>query len=141
MLWSQSSPETSKCGILFHVRPMAAAAIDVLRSLPPRAFVCIQNASDKIRDRIERFLRRITMRRMSGAWNDRHIDRAVAFLLRDLDLADGPILVFGALQDRNRHPDIGEAFRDIPVAKFWVEPGVAPAVKGVVDIAVPARQL
>src|ERR1700687_3298587 len=118
--------------------PADRAAIDVLRGLSPRLFVRSQNASHKIDDRIERCLRRVTMRRMSGGWNDRYIDRAVAFLLRDLDLADGPVLVVGALQDRNRHPDVGEVFRNVPVTKFWIEPGVAPAIEAVVDIAVPA---
>src|ERR1700730_19293833 len=121
----------------FMFGPPARAAIGVLRSLSPRALVRIQDASHEIRDRIERCLRRVTMRRMSGARHDRHLDRAVAFLLRDLDLADGPVLVVGALQDRNRHPDVGEIFRNIPLAKVWIEPGVAPAIEGVVDIAVP----
>src|SRR5260221_6960245 len=148
MFWERSSPETPKYGILFHVRTgrlrprsrPTSAAVDVLRSLSPRALVRIQDASHKIGDRIERCLRRVAMRRMSGARHDRHIDRAVAFFLRDLDLADRSILVFGALQDRNRHPDVGEIFRNVPVAKFWVEPGVAPAIAGVVYITVPARQ-
>src|SRR5260370_15191970 len=80
------------------------------------------------------------MRRMSGRWNDGHIDRTIALLLRDFDLADCPILVVRPLQDRNWYADIGEIFRNIPVAEFRVEPGAIPAVKGVVDIAVPAPQ-
>ena len=54
----------------------------------------------QIGDRIERRLRRVAMRRMSGARNDRHVDRTVALFLRDLDLPDRPILVIGALHDR-----------------------------------------
>ncbi len=99
-----------------------------------------EDAFCKLRDRIQRRLRRFTMRLMSGTRNDRHIDRTIALFLCDLDLAHCPILVVGALQDRDRHPDISEIFRDIPVAKFRVEPGGVPAVEGVVDIAVPARE-
>ena len=95
----------------------------------------------KFRDGIERRPRRFTMRRMSGPRDHRHIDRTIALFLRDLDLADGAILVVGALQDRDRNADIGEVFRDIPVAEFGVEPGAVPAIEGVVDVVVPARQL
>src|SRR5207247_5350942 len=73
--------------------------------------------------------------------NDSHIDRAVALLLRDLDLAHCPILVVNTLQDRYRYADIGEVFGNIPVAEIRIEPGAVPAIEGVVDIPVPARQL
>ena len=106
-----------------------------------RAFVHLQNCVCKFRDRIERRLRRFAMRRMSGPRNNRHINRTIALFPRDLDLANSPILVVGALQDRDRHADVGEIFRNIPVAKFRIEPGAVPAVEGVVDIAVPALQL
>src|SRR6266404_2941457 len=85
--------------------------------------------------------RRFTMRRMSGTRDHRHIDRTIAFFLGNLDLADGPILVLGALQDCNRYPDVGEIFRNIPAAKLWVEPCRVPPVERVVDVAVPALQL
>src|SRR3982074_2292787 len=137
MFWEWSSPEMPKYGILFHVPPTVPAPINPLCSLSARAFMHIQNASDKIRDRMERHLRRFAMRRMSGAGDDRHIDRAVAFVLSDFDPADGPVPIVGALQDRNRHPDVGEVFRNIPVAEFRVEPGVVPAIEGVVDVAMP----
>src|SRR6266481_4261083 len=81
------------------------------------------------------------MRRMSGTGNHRHFDRTIAFFLRDLDLTDGPVLIVGALQDRERYPDVGEILRYIPLAKPVVEPRVIPTVEGVVDIAVPALQL
>src|ERR1700674_4507506 len=98
----------------------------------------VQNASCKFRNRIKRRLRRVTMRRMSGARDDRHIDRTIAFFSSDLDLADCPILVVGALQNCNRHAYVGEILRNIPVAKLWVEPRAVPPVEGVVDVAVPA---
>ena len=70
----------------------------------------------------------------------RHIDRAIALFLGDLDLPHCAVLVVRTLQDRNRHADIGEVFRDIPVAEFRIEPGAVPAVEGVVDVLVPARE-
>src|SRR6185437_16606237 len=84
---------------------------------------------------------RFSMRRMSSTGKDRHFYRAIAFLLRDLDLADRPILVVGALDDGDGDADIGEVVRDVPGAEFWIEPGAAPTIKGVVDILVPAREL
>ena len=71
----------------------------------------------------------------------RHIDRAIALLLRDLDLPHGAVLVVRALHDRDRHADIGEIFGDIPVAEFRIEPGAVPAIERVVDVLVPAREL
>src|SRR6266446_5957604 len=108
---------------------------------PLRALVDVQNASCKFRNRIERRLRRLTMRRMSGARDDRHVDRTIAFFSRDIDLADCPILVIGALQDCNGNAYVGEIFRNIPVAKLWVEPCRVPPVERVVDVVVPALQL
>src|SRR5258705_9585119 len=108
---------------------------------PLRALVDVQNAAGKFRNRIQRRLRRFTMRRMSGTRDHRHIDRTIAFFLGNLDLADRPILVLGALQDCNRYPDVGEILRNIPVAKLWVEPRRVPPVERVVDVAVPALQL
>src|SRR5258707_13579637 len=81
------------------------------------------------------------MRRMSGTGNHRHFDRTIAFFLRDLDLTDGPVLIVGALQDRERYPDVGEILRNIPATKPVVQPRVIPTVEGVADIAVPALQL
>src|SRR3981189_3109760 len=81
------------------------------------------------------------MRRMSGTGNHRHFDRTIAFFLRNLDLTNGAVLIVGALQDRERYPDVGEIVRNIPVTKLEVEPRVIPTVEGVVDIAVPALQL
>src|SRR5438309_9508558 len=43
------------------------------------------------------------------------------------------------LQDRRGHADVGQKFRNIPVAELWIEPGAVPAVEGVVDVLVPAR--
>src|SRR5260370_245381 len=106
-----------------------------LRGSPLRAFVRVQSAFRKFRDRIERRLRRFTIWRMSGTRDHRHLDRTIAFFLRNLDLADCPILVVGALQDRHRHPYVGEIFRNIPAAKFRCEPAAVQAVERVADIA------
>src|SRR5579871_4568137 len=81
------------------------------------------------------------MRRMSGALNEGHLDRTIAFLLRDFDLPDRPILIQLALDERDRNADIGEILRNIPGAEFRIEPGAVPAVEGIVDVLVPAREL
>src|SRR4051812_619689 len=81
------------------------------------------------------------MRRMRRARHDFQIDRAIAFLLRDLGLTQRPVLVVHALKDQDGNADISEIFRDIPVAEFRIEPGGVPAVEGVVDVLVPAREL
>src|SRR5436305_12825313 len=105
-----------------------------------RAFMNMQDAPREFRDRRERYIGCLAMRRMSGALDDRYVDRAIAFLFGDLDLTQGAVLVVGALHDQERHADIGEIFRNIPVAKFRVEPGVVPSVERVVDVLVPAPE-
>ena len=89
--------------------------------------------------RVQRRPRRIAMRGMARARNDFQIDRAVTFLLRDLDLTQRSILVIRALHDHDGTADVGEIFRDVPVAEFWIEPGAVPAKESVVDVLVPAR--
>src|SRR5258708_5916749 len=103
-----------------------SAAPNSLRRPSLRAFLRLQNSACEFRNRIQRRPRRFTMRRMSGPGKDRHVDRTIALLLGDFDLTDCPILVVCPLQDRHRHADIGEVFRDIPVAKFRVEPVAIP---------------
>src|SRR5258708_28934934 len=97
------------------------ASTNALGGTHLRALVDVQNASCKFRNRIERRLRRLTMRRMSGAPDDRHIDRTKAFFPRDFDLADCSILVIGALQECNGNAYVREIFRNIPVTKRWVD--------------------
>src|SRR4051794_19256186 len=107
-------------------------------------FVSCSTAQYRLReicDRGERPLRRLAMRLVAGAGEDGHIDRAIAFVLRDLDLPHRAVLVVRTLQDRNGHADVGEVFGNIPVAESWIEPGVVPAAEGVVDVLVPAREL
>ena len=67
-----------------------------------------QNAIDEIRENPERRLRRLPMRRMRRVRKHRHVDRAIAFLLGDLDLPERPVVIVSALQDRHRNADIGE---------------------------------
>src|ERR1700760_4517071 len=80
------------------------------------------------------------MRLMPGAGYHRHIDRAVAFLFGNLDLTNCPILVGFALQNCDRNTNVSEIVADVPSTKVGVEPGVIPAVKGVVGIVMPARK-
>src|SRR5581483_4830269 len=99
-----------------------------------------QRATDEIRDRPERRFRRLALRRMARAGQQHDLDRAVAFLLRDLDLLHRAVLVVLALHDEHRHADIGKELRDVPLAKPRIEPGVVPAAERVVDVVMPASE-
>src|ERR1700756_2252677 len=63
----------------------------------------------------QRSIRGFAMRRMANAGQDGHVNWAVAFLLRDLDLPQRAILVLRALNDRDRHADIGKVIGNIPI--------------------------
>src|SRR5580692_8827593 len=78
---------------------------------------------------------------MSRARYHRHIDGAITLLLRDLDLADRPILIVRTLQNCDRNTNVGKIFADVPSTKVGIKPGVIPAVEGVIDAAVPSRKL
>src|SRR5580692_719808 len=78
---------------------------------------------------------------MSRARYHRHIDGAITLLLRDLDLADRPILIVRTLQNCDRNTNVGEIFADVPSTKVGIKPGVIPAVEGVIDVVVPSRKL
>src|SRR5438105_2609943 len=103
--------------------------------------IVAQNSVCEFRDGFKRRPRRFTMRLVSRPRDFGHIDGTIAFLPCNLDLADRSILVIRTLQDSDGDTDVGEVFRNIPAAEFRVEPGAIPAIEGVVDIAVPARQL
>src|SRR5450631_3958120 len=106
-----------------------------------RAGLARQNAGDEFRNRSKRRAGRVALRRMLGAGQQRHFDRAIAFLAGDLDLLDRAVLIVLPLYDQDRHADIGEEFGDIPFAEFGIEPGAVPTLEGVVDLRVPARKL
>ena len=63
-------------------------------------------------------LRRFTLRRVTRARQYGDFHRAIAFLLRHLDLLHRAVLIVLALHDEHRHADIGEEFGDIPFAEF-----------------------
>src|SRR3954471_16634637 len=107
---------------------------------PLRAVVDTQYRFRKIRDHTQRLLRRLAMWLVAGAREDRHVDRAITLLPRDLDLPHGAVLIISALDDRHRHADIGEVLGNIPIPEIRIEPGAVPTMKGVVDILVPARE-
>src|SRR5215472_15686330 len=100
-----------------------------------------QEAMNEGSDRIQGQGRGVSVGRMARAGQDRRLNRAVAFLLRGFDLLDRAVLVVGALHDENWDADIAERFRDVPGAKFRIEPRPAPGVEGAVDIVVPALEL
>src|SRR5579871_3747884 len=77
---------------------------------------------------------------MADAFDQGDVERAITFLLGDLDLARGAVLVVLALHDLDGHADVTQRLGDIPVAEAWIEPSAVPAEEGVVDIAMPARE-
>src|SRR5579863_2405963 len=96
---------------------------------------------DKLRTDTEGSLRRLAARIVASVWQDRSLNRRVAFLVGDLDLAQRAVLVVLALHDQHRHPDIAEGISDVPVAKFRIEPWLAPGAERAIDIGVPALEL
>src|SRR5437667_904013 len=121
--WDSLAQNARTC-ILFHVWLIVA-----------------QNGVCEFRDRIKRRPRRFTMRLVSRPRDFSHIDGTVALLPSNLDLADRSILIIRTLQDGDGNADVVEVFGYLPAAEFLVEPSVIPAIEGIVDIAVPARQL
>src|SRR5262245_15863295 len=100
-----------------------------------------QEPVDEVGDRSQGRLGRLAVRRVPRIRQQRDVDRAIALLLRYLDLPRGAILVVLALHDQDRHADMGERIAEIPLAELGVEPGAAPAVERVVRVGVPARKL
>src|SRR6266436_3183530 len=83
----------------------------------PKTLVA-QNGVCEFRYRIKRSPRRLAMRRMPGVREFSYFDRTIALFPGNLDLADGPIFIIHALQDRHGNADIGEVFGNIPVTEF-----------------------
>jgi len=77
---------------------------------------------------------------MACVRQQRDFDRAIAFFLCDLDLLHGAVLIISTLHDQHGHADIGEKFRDIPLAKVGIEPGAVPSLERIVDMRMPSRQ-
>src|SRR5262245_62853198 len=76
-----------------------------------------QEPVGELRHRVEQQRRGLAMRRVPHAGQEGDLDRAIAFLARDLDVPDGAVLVGLALHDQDWHPDIGERLGDVPVAE------------------------
>src|SRR5882724_4167828 len=98
--------------IFFHARP--SGLLPASRAAALRLSMALQDRVGECRDRMQRRCRGLAMRRMPGVGKDRHVDRTITLLLRDLDLADGPVLIVRALDNRNRYADIGEIVGNIP---------------------------
>src|SRR6185369_7484144 len=94
----------------------------------------------EFRNRLERRFGRFTLWRMARVRQQRDLDRAIAFFLRDLDLFHGTVLIIGTLHDQHRHADIGKELRDIPFTEVGIEPGAVPALERVADIRMPPRK-
>ncbi len=72
------------------------------------AFVMLaQEPVDEVGDRPQRRLGRLAVGRVPRIRQQRDIDRAIALLLRHLDLQHGAVLVILALYDQDWHPDMG----------------------------------
>ncbi len=99
-----------------------------------------QQPVGEIRRRFQGDVRGFPVGRMPCARNDRGLDRAIAFGLRDLDMAQRAVLIAGTLDDFDGHAHISQRIGNIPVAELRIEPDVVPAAEGVVDIRVPARE-
>src|SRR5262252_7739592 len=91
-------------------------------------------------DRLQRRFGPLALGCVAGARDHRDLDRAIAFVLRNLDLADRAVLIVLTLHDLDRHPEIGERVGDVPGAECRIEPGVVPSMEGDVHVLVPARQ-
>ena len=92
----------------------------------------------EIADGVERRLRGLAMRDMFHIRHQQNIDRAVALLLSDLDLASGAVVIVFALNDQNRHADVGQLLAEVPGLEIVLHPNVGPAAHRRVGIGVPA---
>ena len=106
------------------------------------AFVVVaQQPVGEFGDHAQGRLGRLAVRRVPRVRQQRDLDRAIALLLRHLDLPHGAVLVVLALHDQDRHADMGERVGQVPFAELGIEPGAAPVVEGVVGIVVQPREL
>src|SRR5581483_5833011 len=100
-----------------------------------------QDTVHEFGDRIERRNSCLAMRRVSRAFNDCDVHRAVTLGFGNLDLPQGAVLILRALHDLHGNTDVGQVFGDVPVAELRIEPGAVPGVERVVDVVVPACEL
>ena len=88
----------------------------------------------------KRRLRRLAVRDVLDARDQQHFDRAGALLPRDLDLAFGAVVIVLALDDQDRHADVGEPVADVPALEIVLHPDVGPAAHRGVGVGVPALE-
>jgi hypothetical protein len=100
-----------------------------------------QQPIDELGGRTQSRLGRLAVGSMPRVRQQGDLDRAVALLLRHLDLPQRAILIVFTLHDQDRNPDVGEFIVKLPFAEFGIEPGPAPGVERVIGIGMPAREL
>src|SRR5208283_5460695 len=105
---------------------------------PDVAFVMVaQQPVDEAGDRIEGRYGGVPMRGVAGARQDRHLDRAEAFLFSRIDLLERAVLIQGALQNQDRHADVAERLGNVPVLEVRIEPGLDPGTERAVHVGMP----
>src|SRR6266851_117431 len=119
--------------------PLARPGMTIL-SWAPNSSSYLQSRC-KIDNSIHRRLHRLAMRDVTDSFQDHGFHRTVALLLGDFDLSQRAILVVLALNDEDRHPNIGELLSNVPLSKSWFEPWAAPVVERIVGIVVPLCEL
>src|SRR5581483_11733351 len=90
---------------------------------------------DQVRDRREHLVRMLEMRRVP-AGDVQSSDRAAQAALDRVELGHRPVGVVLALDEQRRRAHRAGGVLDVPRAELGVEPDVAPAVEGGVDVAV-----
>ena len=100
-----------------------------------------QQPIDELRGRTQRRFGCLAVRGMPRFRQQGDLDRAVALLLRHLDLPQRAVLVVFPLHDQDRNANVSELVAQLPFAEFGIEPGPAPGVERIIGIGVPAREL
>src|SRR5678815_3350031 len=88
------------------------------------SFVLGKEAPAEISNGVQRRLRRLAVGDVLDARDQQSVDRAIALLPRDLDLAFGAVVVVLTLNDQDRYADVGEPVADVPAFEVVLHPDV-----------------
>src|SRR5579871_2238910 len=98
------------------------------------------HACEKIAQDRKRAVRLLEMRGMPAIFQDLDFERRAGAILQGLDLPDRPVLIVPSPNRKNRTPNGADEPVDVPGHEARVEPGVAPAPEGVVDVGMVSGQ-
>src|SRR5215472_8261368 len=98
------------------------------------------NSVNKCRDRPERRLRLISLRRMSAILQRQHFHWSGSQALNRLHLPHRPILILETLDDQDRTGNPRQIVFDVPASKIRMQPDVVPSPECPPCIAVMPRQ-